>query len=260
MDILELKASNDSLNVAHHPWEHARFSVVYDIVKKNLSIPELKNIVDLGCGDTFFMEKLHQKITHTELHGIDIAFDEQTLDVLQKKYKGKNIHLYSSYNGFLRKDITPDLILLLDVIEHIKDDYGFMLELLNSSSLDKSNILITVPAFESLTTTRDEWLGHYRRYTVRSLTDLLVKSGFEVLKKGYFFSSLLIPRYLQKLVEKFKSPKKDELSGIGNYKAKPFFDTIMKNAMVIDYKITRPLYYTGIHIPGLSCFALCKKK
>ncbi|MFW6219194.1 MAG: class I SAM-dependent methyltransferase [Bacteroidota bacterium] len=261
MDIKELKAGKSILEVDHHPWELARFTVVYDIIRKQISVNNLENIVDLGCGDTFFLEKLQQKIPDGTFHGIDIAFDDELLTFLSEKLKDKNIFLYSNYQSLAEKKIVADLILLLDVIEHIKDDLQFMSELRDNTIINEdTRILITVPAFESLSTSRDKWLGHFRRYTAGTLTNMLNRAGFEVLRKGYFFSSLVFPRYLQKISEKARKPMEEAISGIGNYRAKPFIDPLMKNVMIFDYKLTRLLSSLGIHVPGLSCFAICKRK
>jgi hypothetical protein len=260
MDLLELKAGENSLDVDHHPWEHARFTVVFDILKKNLSVDKFHNIVDFGCGDTFFMEKMRQKLTSASFHGIDIAFTNEILSLFEEKYTEENIYLYSSYQAFLKKHVKPDLILLLDVIEHIEDDFKFMRELKETAAVDQdTSIVITVPAFESLTTIRDKWLGHYRRYTISSLSYLLEKTGYEVQKSGYFFTSLIFPRYLQKLIERISKPNENEITGIGNYQAKPY-DNLMKNIMIFDYKLLKKLSGMGIQIPGLSCYSLCKKK
>jgi len=73
--------------------------------------------------------------------------------------------------GFLRDlsaNETFDTILYIDVLEHIEDDLGEMRAALAHVS-PKGKIVVLSPAHPSLFTEFDRALGHYRRYTRRSL-------------------------------------------------------------------------------------------
>ena len=61
---------------------------------------------------------------------------------------------------------------------------------------------ITVPAFQNLFCTHDVFLGHYRRYDNQMLISHTEKANLKTLDVGYFFMSLLLPRYLQVKKEK----------------------------------------------------------
>ena len=87
--------------------------------------------------------------------------------------------------------------LCLDVIEHIKDDSGFLAQLY--AQMPQNGIgLISVPAFMSLWSSEDEVDGHYRRYSLRQFKELVANSGFQILFSSYSFCFLLLPIFVRR--------------------------------------------------------------
>ena len=78
-----------------------------------------------------------------------------------------------------------DTVFALNVIEHIEDD---ILAVQNCKKLlkENGNLIILVPAYNSLYNKFDEELGHFRRYTRQSLSKLLNRNGLEILHAQYF--------------------------------------------------------------------------
>ena len=105
---------------------------------------------------------------------------------LKKKYKNKKkfkVLNHINNNKF-------DLIILADVLEHLKNDKKELLKLkkcLNKKGL----ILITVPAYKFLFSKKDEILGHYRRYNKEEIKKLF--KNFNPIKLTYFNFLLFIP-------------------------------------------------------------------
>ncbi|MBN2476959.1 MAG: class I SAM-dependent methyltransferase [Pirellulales bacterium] len=58
------------------------------------------------------------------------------------------------------------LFVMMDVLEHVADDFAMLSELL-SAAAPGSHFLLTVPADESLWSEHDESFGHYRRYDLQ---------------------------------------------------------------------------------------------
>ncbi len=90
------------------------------------------------------------------------------------------------------KDGSVPQFLLLDVLEHIEDDVGF-LKLMGQKLAPGGKILLTVPAFQALWSSEDAEAGHYRRYTARQVKEAAAKAGFAVAYAGYFFGFLFFP-------------------------------------------------------------------
>ena len=78
-----------------------------------------------------------------------------------------------------------DSIFLLNVIEHIEDD---KLSIKNCKYLLKpgGHLILLAPAYSWLFGTFDKQLGHFRRYTIKTLSDLLEKQHFEISSGSYF--------------------------------------------------------------------------
>ena len=86
-----------------------------------------------------------------------------------------------------------DLIVLLDVLEHLADD-GAALTALAQRLTPGGRLLITVPAFPWLWSAHDEAHHHHRRYTRHGLTELLTRNGLRVVHAAYF-NFLLFPLF-----------------------------------------------------------------
>lgn len=232
MDLCENKQAK-----FRHPWELSRTDVIINELSK-LSIKG--NILDIGCGDAYFDEKLINEYSDIDyLYGIDIN--------LQESIHNEKAHYLNSYDGIKGKQF--DYILLMDVIEHIENDSEFMQSIRNYIKPD-GKILITVPAFQSLYGIHDKELSHFRRYNFKQLNAILKENGFRVVHWNYFYLSLLIVRFFTKNKSlKVNTWKEDE----NTFKTKLF-----KGILNADYYVLKFLSKIGIKIGGLSLIAICE--
>lgn len=89
------------------------------------------------------------------------------------------------------ENIYPDLlgrfdtVIALNVVEHIHQDE---LAIQNAKKLirDKGNLIILVPAGRYLYNRFDRELGHYRRYSKKSVCRLLTNQGLKMAHLSYF--------------------------------------------------------------------------
>lgn len=253
MDVRE----RSNIRVLHrHFWELSRADVVWDMLKQRRS-GRLK-VVDIGCGDLFLEEYLQAKGTEALYYCIDVAYSDEELERLNRK--SPDIRVYNRMEMLDRQAVKADVILLLDVVEHIEKDAGFLRELYRQSFFTEDTLmLITVPAFQGLYTSHDRFLGHYRRYNYRQLTEVLKSSGLEIEKGGYFYSLLLPFRGLQKLKEKVTG-RQGKSTGIVEWKGGPRLTGLLRGVLNTDYRIGKFFNARGCNIPGLSVYALCRKK
>lgn len=261
MDLKEAQLTDYKVT-ARHPWELARLEVVKDILKTYT--PKLlesgTNILDMGCGDTWFIEQLFLDFPEIKAYGVDIAFSEEMLTQLNQKYKngGIPIKVSRAMDEFKPEELEQiDLVLLLDVIEHIEDDISFLSQLRKERAITNNTVvLITVPAYQQLFCQHDVFLEHYRRYTNTSLIEHIEKAGYTPLHKGYFFSSLLVPRTIKVIQEKLTGPS--TAKGIGDWQGSNLKTRLMKNILWTDYSVGKFSRKLGLNLPGLSNFMLCK--
>ncbi len=97
--------------------------------------------------------------------------------------------------GFARGSMPA--IGLFDVVEHIADDQSFLIEMRNLLVRD-GRVFITVPAYQWLWSQEDVDAGHFRRYTLGSMSAVLHKSGFEIEFATSIFRPLPLPILLQR--------------------------------------------------------------
>lgn len=255
MDLKELEHRSD---IKRHPWELARTNVVFDLIQPHLRD---KNIfLDVGCGDVYFLEQVYNHMPNSKCYALDPAFSDGQLADIKSKFSDKNLFVYKDaalLNQELKQKV--DFVFLMDVIEHIEEDESFLTNLVNQPYITSETIfVITVPAYQFLFASHDVFLGHYRRYTNTFLKRKIKISNLQTVQCGYFFMSLLLPRFIQKCKEKLIKPNEDT-TGLVEWQGGNFISNLMQSFLYFDYKMGRLFKPLGINLPGLSNYILCKK-
>jgi len=147
------------------------------------------NILEVGSGigniSHFFIEN-NLSITLSDirtnyLEALEKRFpsfnkDKMILfDLVDPDFDTKYLHLFESF----------DTIFALNVVEHIEQD---ALAISNCRKLLKKggNLIILVPAYQSLYNRFDKELEHYKRYNRKSLNDLFIKANYKIIQSKYF--------------------------------------------------------------------------
>lgn len=257
MDLSELK---DFQGGMRHPWENARVKIVRKQISSFVrkSNKRALKILDIGCGDAFVVSTLAHAFPEIEFFAVDINFTAEHLQDIRSTTGDKQISFFTSLDD-ITVDSYFDFVLILDVIEHIEDDHEFMQSLHRHDFIsEKTDFLITVPAFQSLYSSHDDVLGHFRRYTNASLSSMLQVSGFKSKHLSYFFFSLLPLRLLQVAEEKLTSRKKEEESSdLIHWNKGSLATNLVISVLSIDYSIGWFFCKIGIKIPGLSNLCIC---
>src|SRR5262249_44374054 len=90
-----------------------------------------------------------------------------------------------------------DLVLMLDVLEHIADDHE-ALRAARSAVRPGGHLLLTVPALSWLWSRHDEVNDHFRRYSRSLLRTVLRDAGFHVESVRYFFAWTVAPMLVRR--------------------------------------------------------------
>ena len=176
-------------NQKKHWWFQARKKIIDQIIS-SINLKKKNNILDFGAGSGVNLDMLRK-------HGlVDIHEQNKYARAIIKKEK-KIKNLYSTLK--IKKNFY-DLILLADVIEHVKQPKELLKDLKKFLKKD-GHILITVPAYQFLFSKKDKVLGHYRRYNKELLKTEL--SGFKVENISYFNTFLCIPIIIMTMLNKF---------------------------------------------------------
>lgn len=130
-----------------------------------------------------------------------------------------------------------DTVFALNVVEHIYDDE---VAIRNCYKLLARNgtCVILVPAFQTLYNRFDKELEHYRRYTKKTLNNLMRKGGFE-LKHHQYFNLMGIPGwYVSGKLQGNKTIPKDQMS--------------LYNAMVPIFKLMDKCAFNAVGLSVVS--------
>ena len=117
--------------------------------------------------------------------------------IINAQKRGIRNILHTTFQGANFPDCSIDSIGLFDVLEHMEGDQDFLAQA--SDAMKKgSQLYITVPAHQYLWSWEDAYSGHFRRYSIASLTKAINRSGFLVKYVSYFFSGLSFPIFLSR--------------------------------------------------------------
>ncbi len=255
MDLVEIKVHQAEAD-KRHPWETARFDFFIQKISKYIDLSKEVTIMDVGCGDAYFIATLKRKFPHINCIGVDINFTDEIKSTLKNRYNDVDLSLFTTVQDAKQNVSKVDLILLMDVIEHIENDIVFLKnEILPVMKSDKALTFITVPAYQILFTKHDVFLGHYRRYNNALLKKNVSVSGLNELESGYFFTTLIGLRVIEKIMDTI-NPKRNA-EGIANWNGSPRTTKIVETILRIDYKISMLFRKVNIKIPGLSNYIVC---
>ncbi len=161
-------------------WSNHRFNLVLNFLPSNSM---RQSLLDFGCGNGLWLRFLRRNNCPLSLTGYDPFFMSYASDA-----SPRDLCIHTNLNDLKGKEY--DCITALDVIEHIHNDKQALMQI-GVHLKTGGNLLLTVPAYPLLFSRHDAVIGHYRRYTRRSITELLEESGYTVLHATYFFSFLV---------------------------------------------------------------------
>jgi SAM-dependent methyltransferase len=169
-------------------WFRHRNNCIISIVK-NYPPEGNGTIFDIGGGNGFVASGL-----------VDAGFDVALLEpgktgALNAKMRGlKNVICATTDTANLKQN-SLSAVGLFDVVEHMQDDLSFVQSIRNILK-ENGRLYVTVPSYSFLWSEKDINAGHFRRYTLKGISNLLEFAGFKVEFASYIFRFLPIPIYL----------------------------------------------------------------
>ncbi len=98
-----------------------------------------KTILDVGCGEGFTLERLHQQGIGEKLEGVD--FLKTAIEIGKKQYPHLTLKEGTIYD-LPYKDNSFDLVICSEVLEHLEDPEKALSEL---ERVTKKHIVLSVP-------------------------------------------------------------------------------------------------------------------
>lgn len=251
MDLTEFDRIKDKNKYNRHPWEISRRDVLFRLLKSSKIKFPVKRIVDIGGGDAFIINEIYKQNLAEDYVTIDTAYSSEIISQLKVNYGDNPIQYVQSLTDYLANFPTEEnvLFLCMDVLEHLENEN----EILNHLSQKNNYFLFAVPAFQSVFSNHDVLLGHYRRYSLVQLENVLSAQHFKIVNKGYYFTSLLLVRWIESIINTNKK------ASIDNWTGSALKSKLITSVLKLDFGFTQVLQKCGIKIYGLSCYCICKK-
>ena len=173
-----------------HWWFVARRNLVLTALRRVLraSAPppaggRPRHILDVGCGTGAMLTQLRP-------FGRVVGLDREPLALQFCRERGHRDLVCASATVLPFADNAFDVIVALDVIEHIADDKAALREIARVL-VPGGHAFLTVPAYRSLWSGHDVALMHQRRYVAREVKQLALGAGLRVSRVSYTVSALL---------------------------------------------------------------------
>lgn len=196
MDLKEDQILGD--DITNHWYFQSKAKAMTQLLSRRRPLTAL----DVGAGSTFFSKYLLSNTALKEAWCVDTGYKVNS-DVHDA---GKSL--------YLRQQIGPmnvDVVLLMDVLEHVDDDVGLLQEYLEKVPAG-TLFLITVPAFSFLWSGHDIFLEHKRRYNLKQLEEVVRNSGLKIISSSYYFAAVFPLAVITRIFGKYFSCRSEKVS------------------------------------------------
>ncbi|MCM8786994.1 MAG: class I SAM-dependent methyltransferase [Candidatus Omnitrophica bacterium] len=233
-----------------HWWWEGRRKLLRDLLSKKRS----RKILDVGCGTGETLSFLQKTFPKAELYGVDLS----QVAVKYAKSRGhKKIFRASALKLPFKKDFF-DTILILDVLEHIKNHQKVIYEAKRVLK-NKGQIVITSPSLSFLWSDHDRMQGHHRRYTPREIRKLARNANLKASFISYFnfiFSFPIIAIRLLGKIRLFKFLLSYDNGFNYNIIYYPIFNLLLEKIFIFEISLLKFIKYPW----GISIVAVLTKE
>jgi SAM-dependent methyltransferase len=170
---------------ADHWWFGGRRAIVASLIERQVELRRPARILEVGCGTGSNLAMLQR------YGSVDAIEPDAPARELASARSGIAVQGGLLPDGVTLDEGAYDLIVLLDVLEHIPDDLG-TLAALRGKLAPGGRLLVTVPAMPWLWSAHDSAHHHHRRYTARTLSKVFKAAGFRIRYRSHF-NTILFP-------------------------------------------------------------------
>jgi SAM-dependent methyltransferase len=242
MDVLE-KEQLSREEALSHWYYRAKYELLRNWLRETVVDLDKASLVDIGCGEGLFLEMIANDriIPSVNLCGIDPAYAEAQF------FCGGRIRVAPR----LSAESAFDLVLMMDVLEHVDDDRSVLQEAVDCC-VPSGHLFITVPAFMWMWSAHDRYLGHKRRYSLSSLRCLLESvEHLKIERLCYFYAPILPVAALVRLWRK----SANEASASDMRAVPKLVDRLLFEVGRLESKVARVN-----RLGGLTVVASCSKE
>ena len=222
---------------------HWYYKAKADAMKEVLGKARVSKVLDVGAGSAFFSKYLLKHHIIKEACCVDTSYTPDDLYC--------NAYEKIQYKRDIKRS-DADLVLLMDVLEHVDNDLEFLTRYIEKVPIG-TLFLITVPAFQFLWSEHDIFLEHRRRYSSNRLKILVNRSKLQILSMNYFFGLVFPIACLTRIANKLLSRGNTARSQLKIHT--PLINSLLATLC----KLEIPLFRYN-RIAGLTIFCLAIKR
>jgi len=138
-------------------------------------------ILDAGCGTGYARGELGRAGTVIGLDASPEVFAQQSGD--------RVMGCLGLIERAPFKETVFDLVVALDLLEHLEDDEGALREIYRVCR-PGGHLVLTAPAYQWVWSRHDEALGHCRRYSAADLAKKVRSAGFTIRRLSYMVTAV----------------------------------------------------------------------
>ncbi|HQG31976.1 MAG TPA: class I SAM-dependent methyltransferase [Deltaproteobacteria bacterium] len=202
--------------------------------------PAPKNVLEIGCGTGFALAEIRKTYPDATLSGSDLF--TESLHFASMRVPTASFYQMDAYRMPFNEEF--DLILALDILEHIDNDSRVLSEIFRSLS-PGGRVIVTVPQHRWLWSIQDVKAFHRRRYTRRELVGKMRHEGFKIACVTSFITLLLPLMVLSRLYGRFAVNARKEYDPLRELKMHPLMNRIMGRVCRVEERVLQ----RGIKLP-----------
>jgi SAM-dependent methyltransferase len=227
-----------------HWWYRARREVLAELIRREAQPPADAKILEIGCGTGHNFAML-AKFGHVD--GLELDDESRRLSETRLGRKVMSSPLPELVGV---QDRHYDLIGAFDVIEHVDDDLA-ALESIAAKLKPGGMFVMTVPAHQWMWSAHDVVNQHKRRYSRRTLKQLVEASPLKLRKIGYLNSLLFPLAVAERVASKLRGKENADLK-LPPAPLNAMFERIFAGERYLVGRLPLP--------PGLSLFAVASAR
>jgi SAM-dependent methyltransferase len=182
-------ANNPSWGVEDSPWKAEQ---IRKIISRNKISPF--SVAEIGCGAGDILYNLSETFAHTKFYGYEIS--PQAFSLTQPR-KTENLEFYLE-DLLDAPSANFDIVLCIDVFEHIEDYLGFLKKLKTKGKMHIFHIpldvsISSVARSNPILLTRNS-VGHLHYFTKETALATLTYAGYDIVDFFYTAHAIELPR------------------------------------------------------------------
>ena len=175
------------------PGEHWYYRAKAEALDRVVGQDPVAHVLDVGSGVGFFARHLLERGA-----GQAVCVDPGYAQDHDEVHAGRPLLFRRA-----PPDGPSDLVLMMDVLEHVDDDHALLAEYV-ARAAPGTRFIVTVPAFQWMWSQHDDFLEHRRRYTLPGLEAVLRGAGLRIEGARYLYGGVLPLAALTRLPERWR--------------------------------------------------------